>query len=139
MRNRRNEMKSPANKTKPLYRSSLTPVAPPNAATTIGREEEAGKSPPAADRKRNELVHKEEKSFWRSWFSFGSSYDSDSDSDDDKRKKNKFNENNSNRDDGPKLATRKSSADRHTNFNCPTEEEAKLARHTSPHSTRTVR
>lgn len=130
-------MKSPANKTKPLYRSSKTPVAPPNTA----KEEEAGKSPPTIDRKRNELVHKEEKSFWRSWFSFGSSYDSDSDSDDDKRKKNvlKFNKNNSNRDDGPKLSTRKSSADRHTNFNCPTEEEAKLARHTRPSSIRTVR
>lgn len=137
-------MKSPANKTKPLYRSSKTPVAPPNPTKIIKQEEETGKSPPITDPKRNELVHKEEKSFWRSWFSFGSSFDSDSDSDDDKRKKNvlKLNKHNSIRDDGPVKATRKSSAERQTNFNCPTEEEraaAKLARTTRTSSIRTVR
>lgn len=81
-------------------------------------------------------MHKEEKSFWRSWFGFGTSYDYDSDSDDEKRKKTdlKFNETNSNRPHGPKLSTRKSSAERQTNFNAPTEEEkaaAKLAKRSS--------
>lgn len=137
-------MKISANKTKPLYHSSKTPVAPPNTVTTIKQDEETEIRPPITDHKRNELVHKEEKSFWRSWFSFGSSFDSDSDSDDDKRKKNvlKFNKNNSNRDDGPVQGTRKSSAERQTNFNCPTEEEraaAKLARNTRSSSIRTVR
>lgn len=86
-------------------------------------------------------MHKEEKSFWRSWFGFGSSYDYDSDSDDEKRKKkSKFIETNSIRPDGPKLSTRKSSAERQTNFNAPTEEEkvaAKLAKRSA--SAREVR
>jgi hypothetical protein len=87
-------------------------------------------------------VHKES-SFWRSWFGFGSSsYDSESDSDDDNKQKAKnvlkSNENNSTRPHGPKMmsqATRKSSAERITNFNAPTEEERetiKAAKHSRP-------
>lgn len=69
---------------------------------------------------------REEKSFWRSWFGFGSIFDLDHDADDDtKRNSNKINvvNPNSNRHDGTRLSTRKSSAERATNFNCPSEEE----------------
>lgn len=88
-------------------------------------------------------MHKEEKSFWRSWFGFWSSYDSDSDSDDEKRKKidKKFNKTNSNR-LSTKLSTRKSSAERISNFNAPTEEEreaAKLAKKSRSPSVREIR
>lgn len=128
-------------KTKPIYHSSKSPITEPITTTTI---EQDHKNTSLNDHKRSELVHKEDKSFWRSWFGFGSSYDSDSDSDDDKRKKNvlKFNENNSNRPGGPKLSTRKSSAERQTNFNCPTEEEreaAKLAKRNRASSVRSIR
>lgn len=131
--------KIPANKN-PLYHSSKSPIM--DAITTSTTVEEDKIKASLTDRKRSELMHKEEKSFWRSWFGFGSSYDSDSDSDDEKRKKNnlKFNETNSNRPGGPKLSTRKSSAERQTNFNAPTEEEkaaAKLAKRSA--SARAIR
>jgi hypothetical protein len=127
--------------TKPLYHSSQPSIA---ASTTIGQDH---KKTPLSDRGRSELVHKEEKSFWRSWFGLGSSFDSDSDSDDEKRKKtdSKFNQTNSNRPHGPKLtslSTRKSSAERQTNFNAPTEEEkaaAKLAKSSRSSSVRAIR
>ena len=110
----------------------------PITNTSIEQDSQAG-------RKRSELVHKEEKSFWRSWFGFGSSFDYDSDSDDEKRKKNdlKFKTNNSNRSDHGRLdGPRKSSAERQTNFNAPTEEEkaaAKLQKKSRSSSVREVR
>lgn len=72
-------------------------------------------------------MHKEKESFWRSWFSFGSSYsDSDTDSDDEKTNKNKkINKNNSNirphghGHDNVTMSTRKSSACVYSNFNVP--------------------
>lgn len=69
-------------------------------------------------------MHKEdEKSFWRSWFSFGSSF-SDSDSDDEKVDKNKKipNHNQNSRPSGREsvtMSTRKSSACAFHNFNQP--------------------
>lgn len=112
----------PANK-QTTFHSSIA-----HASATTGQEL---KKPSSDDRKRSELVHKEEKSFWRSWFGLGSSYDSDSDSDDERKHKKNDSKFNSNRPHGPKLSTRKSSAERQTNFNAPTEEEkleAKLAK-----------
>ena len=86
-------------------------------------------------------MHKEEKSFWRSWFGLGSTDDSDSDSDDERKHKKNDSKFNSNRPHEAKLSTRKSSAERQTNFNAPTEEEkqaAKLAK-TSRTETREIR
>jgi hypothetical protein len=106
---------------KPLYLSSIA-----HASAATGQQHTG----PPSDRKRSELVHKEEKSFWRSWFGFDDS-NSDSDSDDERKHKKNDSKFNSNRPDGPKLSTRKSSAERQTNFNAPTEEEkreAKLAK-----------
>lgn len=129
---------SEANK-KPLYLCSKSSSADSNSNTIIGQDPQAG------ERKRSELVHKEEKSFWRSWFGFGSSFEYDSDSDDEKRKRNdlKFKTNNSNRSDHGRLdGPRKSSAERATNFNAPTEEEkaaAKLQKKSRSSSVREVR
>lgn len=77
--------------------------------------------------KRKQLKHKdEEKSFWHSWFSFGS--DSDTDSDDEKTKKVLKNKKlaNDNQNSSPSndresvtMSTRKSSACAFHNFNLP--------------------
>lgn len=126
----------------PLYHCSITPTI---TTTTVIEQDRKPPPPSTQDRKRSELVHKEEKSFWRSWFGFGSTgYDFDSDSDDEKRKKtdSKSNETNSIRPHGPKLSTRKSSAERQTNFNAPTEEErteAKAAKINRSAIVRTIR
>lgn len=83
------------------------------------------------DQKRKQLEHKEdEKSFWRSWFSFGSSFsDSDTDSDDEKsRKSNKLINENSRPSKGREhvtMSTRKSSACAYHNFNAPHPSEEK--------------
>lgn len=126
-------------KKKPIYHYSIPSSADSHVTKTIEQEHKIASS--HTDLKRNELVHKEEKSFWRSWFGIGSSYDYDSDSDEEKRKNSlKFNKTHSNRPGGPKLSTRKSSAERQTNFNAPTEEEraeAKLAKRSA--SVREVR
>lgn len=85
------------------------------------------------DQKRKHLQHKDdEKSFWRSWFSLGSSYsDSDTDSDDENRKKdsNKLINKNSRPSKGREsvtMSTRKSSACAYHNFNTPHPNEEKI-------------
>lgn len=98
------------------------------------------------DQKRNQLKKRKEKSFWASWFSFGTSFSDSDDSDDEKNSKkkidnNKINDNNSyNRPHGPKvtMSTRKSSACQYTNFNAPDQEAAKLLSRTRTPA-RTVR
>lgn len=85
-----------------------------------------------SDLKRKQLKHKEDgNSFWRSWFSFGSTYsDSDTDSDDENRKKdsNKLINKNSRPGKGREnvtMSTRKSSACAYHNFNNPHPSEEK--------------
>lgn len=84
------------------------------------------------DQKRKQLEHKDEdKSFWRSWFSLGSSYsDSDTDSDDEKNRKKDSNKINKNSRPGEgresvTMSTRKSSACAYHNFNAPHPNEEK--------------
>lgn len=84
------------------------------------------------DQKQKQLERKDdEKSFWRSWFSLGSSYsDSDTDSDDENRKKdsNKLINKNSRPGKGREnvtMSTRKSSACAYHNFNNPHPNEEK--------------
>jgi hypothetical protein len=92
------------------------------------------------DQKHNQLKKRKEKSFWASWFSFGTSFSDSDDSDDEKNSKKKFdnnkiNDNNSyNRPHGPMstMSTRKSSACKYTNFNAPDLEAAKLLSRRTP-------
>lgn len=90
------------------------------------------------ENKRKQLKHKDdEKSFWRSWFSLGSSFsDTDTDSDDEKNvnKKNKklANDNQNSRPskgrEGVTMSTRKSSACAYHNFNLPHPNDEKKAK-----------
>jgi hypothetical protein len=107
-------------------------------STSVGQEQK--KTTLSDDHKRKQLKHKDT-SFWRSWFSLGSSFtDSDSDSDDEQKKKQKqknFIKTNSNvvRPHGPvTMSTRKSSACDYTNFNAPKADD-KTKKRSQPTST----
>lgn len=102
------------------------------------------------DTKRNQLTLKKEKSFWASWFSFGTSFSDSDDSDDEKPTKlqkkkhdNKINDKNFNdRALGSNIgtmSTRKSSACKFTNFNAPDQEEIKNLRSNRVSTRRTLR
>ncbi|KAG5678104.1 hypothetical protein PVAND_007805 [Polypedilum vanderplanki] len=102
--------------------------------TVIKRDDEMNASNKSVDTKRKQLERKE-KSFWRSWFSFGTLSDEESDTEDEKNKLKKIdkkinaNSNNNNRARGSQvtMSTRKSSACNYVNFNAPSAEEAKSA------------